>query len=341
MKIFSFLLLSSSVLLFQGCKSDNSAVEARQTLRELNTPFSHPAFVQAVIDNDIDKVDLFLKGGIAEKNMQNSNPLRIAVANNRMEVVNKLLDHGLEVDAVTFAGTPLCVAAAKNYTEIATTLIKHGADVNYQKGDITPLIVASSLGNTEMVTMLLASGADVNLQGDAEKLSPLMLAAANGHEDVVKLLLENPDINPNLKDNGGNIALSYAIVRKQKGTASLLIEDKHFDPKDGGPIALTFAITRNNLEIAKMIINRGCDINAKYGDLPILSWAINNNYTDGAELLIQSGADLKNRDSANKLPIDYALSTHNEHIINMIRTAEEKLEEETPNSETSNNTDNT
>ena len=327
MKTLTVLLLLSSLPLFTGCKSDNSAAEARQTLRELNTPFSHPAFVQAVIDNDIDKVDLFLKGGMTDTNMQNSNPLRIAVTNNRMEVVSKLLEHGVEVDAVTFAGTPLCVAAAKNYTEIASILIKHGADVNYQKGDITPLIAASSLGNAEMVTMLLAAGADVNLQGDAEKLSPLMLAAANGHDNVVKLLLENPDIDPKLKDNGGNIALSYAIVRKEKGTASLLIEDKSFDPKNDGPVALTFAISRNELEIAKMIIDHGCDINAKYGELPILSWAIKNNYTDGAELLIQSGADIKNRDSANKIPIDYALSAKNEHIINMLRTAEEKLSE--------------
>ena len=329
MKIFNFLLFSTSVLLFQGCKSDNSAAaEARQTLRELNTPFSHPAFVQAVLNNDIDKVDLFLKGGMAETDMQNSNPLRIAVANNNIEVATKLLEHGVEVDPVTFAGTPLCVAAAKNYTDIAQLLIKYGADVDYQKGDMTPLIAASSMGNTDMVKLLIDAKADVNLQGDAGQLSPLIMAAANGHEDIVKLLLSNPDIDPNIEGHGGYTALSYAIIRGQKGTAALLIDDKSFDRDGIAPTALVLAISRHKLDIAKMIIGRGCNINAKYDELPILSWAIKNGYTDGAELLIQSRADINTTDSSNKKPIDYALDTHNETIINMLRTAGEKLEDD-------------
>ena len=328
MKIYGFTFFVCGFFILSGCKSDEAAIAARQSLRELNTPFSHPAFVQAIIDNDAEKVDLFLTGEIdADNGMQNSNPLRIAVANKRSDIVEKLLDPGVNVDPETFAGTPLCVAAAKNYTDIAKMLIAKGADVNYQQGDITPLIAAASMGNAEMVKLLLESGADVNLQGDAAEYSPLMLAAYNGHGEVVKLLLAAKNIDPKLVDRGGHIALSYAIVNGHTETARLLIDDDGFDPKTDGPENFTLAVSRHNLDIAQAIIDRGCDINAKYGELPLLSWAIANNYTEGAELLINSGADINQTDSANKIPMDYALAAKNDTIINMLKTAAERLSE--------------
>jgi ankyrin repeat protein len=328
MKVSSCLILLSCFIIVTGCKTDNSAAEARQSLRELQTPFSHPAFVQAIIDNDMEKVDLFLAGGIDPgAGMKNSNPLRIAVSEKRNDVVKKLLDHDIDVDPETFAGTPLCIAAAKNYSDIAAMLIGKGAEINYKKGDISPLIVAASMGNVDIVTLFIEKGADVNIQGDAAEYSPLMLAAANGQEDVVKILLAEEDIDPYLVDRGGSTALSYAIVHEQSGTSELLIKDKSFDPKKNGSDNLVLAISRHNMDIAKMLIDAGCDLNGKYGELSLLSWAIVNNYSDGAELLIRSGADIKQADADNKIPLDYALAAKNEVLVNMLSTAAEKLTE--------------
>ena len=49
---------------------------------------------------------------------------------------------------------------------------------------------ASSNGHEKIVRLLLENGADVNMQGPGCK-SALQAASSNGHENIVRLLLEN------------------------------------------------------------------------------------------------------------------------------------------------------
>ena len=53
----------------------------------------------------------------------------------------------------------------------------------------TPLIVAAINGHTEIVKSLLAAGANINAK-DEDDWTPLMQAAHNGHTETVKLLLK-------------------------------------------------------------------------------------------------------------------------------------------------------
>ena len=52
------------------------------------------------------------------------------------------------------------------------------------------------------------------------------MASANGHEDIVKLLLSHPDIKVNLANEFKNTALHYASLNGHKGIVKLLIEAK-------------------------------------------------------------------------------------------------------------------
>ena len=60
----------------------------------------------------------------------------------------------------------------------------------------------SSNGNVSRTQALLAQGLDPNAQ-DGWGLTPLMVAAAWGHQGVVKVLLGHPDINLEVRDVGG------------------------------------------------------------------------------------------------------------------------------------------
>ena len=69
-------------------------------------------------------------------------------------------------------------------------LLKKGADPECEDKDgLTPLLVAAGNGHEAAVKLLLEEGADPefkNYYGD----TPLLLAMENGHEAVVRLLLD-------------------------------------------------------------------------------------------------------------------------------------------------------
>lgn len=78
-------------------------------------------------------------------------------------------------------------------------LLENGADVNARAGlgghsNMTPLHIAAHNGHTSVVKMLLDHGSDVNAKRqylDRNGITPLHLAAENGHLDAVCLLLES------------------------------------------------------------------------------------------------------------------------------------------------------
>lgn len=308
MKYVNLLCLLSLCLISSSCRNNEAALAARKSLRESQTPFSQNSFIKAIADGDKEKVSLFLTAGIdTEIGQHNSNALLVATEHNKKEIVTQLLDNGAEIDPPGFAGTPLCVAATKNYAELVELLIKRGANVNYLQGSINPLILASSVGNVEVVQALLKAGADINTQGESTLFSPLILAARNGHSNVVEELLEKK-ADSQLESNGGHKALDFAIFKNRIEAAKLLINDPSFDVEDDAPAALVIAIARDYIEILKELISKNPDLNFNYGSLPLLSWAIYNNHTKGAKVLIESGADTTKEDKLHMIPLDYALT---------------------------------
>src|SRR5205807_2414027 len=90
----------------------------------------------------------------------------------------------------------------------------------------TPLLFAASEGD-EGVVKLLLERADVSPNSpDVDGRTPLSLAASEGHEGIVKLLLERPDVIPDLLDNDGRTPLSFAILGGREAVVKLLLESR-------------------------------------------------------------------------------------------------------------------
>lgn len=173
-----------------------------------------------------------------------------------LKTVQRLLSEGVSVNCrwnVTYGDTPLCMAATEKQNKIAIFLVEHGADVNL--ADVrgcTPLSWAAALNNPVLLKVLIKAGADINVQDSDKRSTALILAARHNYKEIMRILLEQPNIVVRRWDAYGNKALDYAeraedsesirmlqdaekaeAERKKKRMPSRLIEPKH-GPTVGG-----------------------------------------------------------------------------------------------------------
>ena len=95
-------------------------------------------------------------------------------------------------------------------------------------------------------------------------ISPLMLAAMNGHTAAVKLLLDmGSDINAQIETNR-NTALTLACFQGRHEVVSLLVERKANVEHRAktGLTPLMEAASGGYVEVGKVLLERGADVNA-------------------------------------------------------------------------------
>jgi uncharacterized protein len=174
---------------------------------------------------------------------------------------------------------------------------------------------AANDGDLAAVRAWLDRGADVNEGAPSLNTeTALMRAAANGHSEVVQLLLAR-GADPNVRHTGigqlqGRTALLFAVDNQQAEVVALLLDaGADVNVKDAlGETALTLALERARLDVARLLVNRGADVNARnrFGR-PVLILAIetlpaDSGTGDSAEValikaLLDRGADVNAKDS--------------------------------------------
>ena len=133
------------------------------------------------------------------------NSLMNAVYKNKTKEVVELLNEGADVNK-GIGGGPLVTAAANNNVEIVRILIEHGADVNQSTtNNWTPLHFAAKNNNPEILKMLIDKGANVNVVNKMGE-SPLKIAEERGYTLIVRLLNDTEErLYNNFADNNQNI----------------------------------------------------------------------------------------------------------------------------------------
>jgi ankyrin repeat protein len=201
----------------------------------------------ACLNASVTMVDRLLKAG-ANPNVSQLNgetPLMTAAMTGNPEVVRLLIANGADVNSkeASLAQTPLMRAVAENHPDIVKLLIAAGADVKARsKTQFTPLLFAAQQGNLESARLLLAAGADVNetapdgIAGDTNarvlfkantQASALLVAIDSGHEDMARFLVEK---GADVKQSGaGRTPLHSAVQRRMPELAKLLL-DRGADP---------------------------------------------------------------------------------------------------------------
>ena len=147
-------------------------------------------------------------------------PLVKAVASNDLKAVTALLAQGADANVKNSVEMPVLVMAIRRGSApVVEALLKHGADPNVRvvDTDLTPLLHAvgpDAPVRAEIAKALVAAGANLNAASRKKGtrlfgVTPLMVAAANGSDDLVQLFLDKgADIS--VKSPEGFTALSLA-----------------------------------------------------------------------------------------------------------------------------------
>ena len=137
--------------------------------------------------------------------------------------------------AIADVGTSLRAAAAAGMDAEIARLLASGAPVNAEDADgRTALSFAVENDKGSSVGALITAGADLERRvrsGFAQSMTPLILASAKGHKNLVQQLLE-AGANFRATMNGGFTALNTALKTNNEGPATVLRmwEAKHAPP---------------------------------------------------------------------------------------------------------------
>lgn len=136
-----------------------------------------------------------------------------AVEENKIEVVAKALERGIDVNTQDESGKSLLLIATQaDYVEMVELLLRHGADVNLQDNrHDSAFLYAGAAGQTNFLELFLKHGArfDVYNRYNGTALIP---ACERGHVETVRLLANTNGFPIDHINRLGWTALMEAIV---------------------------------------------------------------------------------------------------------------------------------
>lgn len=185
----------------------------------------------------------------------------------------------LIIVALPLAQSAFAMEPLPSHAEDANVTLAQVASLDYQ------LYRAAEGGDYNKVAKLLKAGADVNATGDYAN-SALAVAAENGHEEIVKLLLEN-----------------HALVDAREA---------------GGTTPLMWASTA---DIVELLLRAGADINAIDREgRAALHHAAKGSNSEVIQTLLENGAHIDAENNHGFNPVGVAASLGNEELVLQLLT---------------------
>jgi ankyrin repeat protein len=265
-------------------RGDREAVRAALGRRaDVNLPQADgtTALHWAAERDDVDLADLLIRAGarVAARTREGVLPFQLAAINGSAPMIDRLIKAGADPnEALTTAGdTALMMAARTGKTDAIRVLVEAGVAVNAREtwGGTTALMWAVSEGHAEAAKTLIDAGADVNARSH-------YVAAANG------------------RGFEGRTPLASSTDAKAAEFAS------------GWLTPLMFAAREGNVELARILVGAGADVDAAAGDgKTALAMAIFNGNYEVASLLVDRKADVNKADAQRFTPLFWAVDRRN------------------------------
>jgi len=295
---------------------------------------------EAVAAGDGSKTKELLQSGMDVNQVDDGGKSPLYLAANP-KVAGLLLDHGANIDMKDqIDQTPLYLAVAEEKNDLVEFLLSRKANPNIATaGDMySPLHLAACKGNLDLIEILIRYNANLYAVDDAEDFplhsalrcehseaakflfqsmtrehpfffgTPLLEALQWHHHEVVPCLLSH-GADVNAADNRQWTPFLVAVAGGHKQMALFLLgkgarsDSLHYDWT-----ALHLASHHGHLDLVKVLIDRGADVNANPGPrsgTPLHRAAVRN-WVDVIKLLLEHGADPQIKDNEGKTPMDLA-----------------------------------
>ncbi|KAI5204535.1 hypothetical protein E4T39_03593 [Aureobasidium subglaciale] len=290
------------------------------------------ALSQAAVDGDEGRVRQLLEQGtsVEESLDDRQTPLQFAAQEGHTRIVQLLIEHGADVNALRCNGSALGLAAEKGNEEVVKLLLSRRALVDGNEGPswLTPLQASCAKGHIRVAKALLDAGADVNAL-DEPRLSPspLRYACQIEREDIARLLLEG---GANIDDRDtdptcGLTPLQFCAAMGFKALVHTLVEfgaDLDAPHRLGCP--LVRAVTRindateTNIEVVVFLLDKGANIEgALGGETPLQAASVSNRIAI-ARLLLDRGAFVDARNELYLCPLYNAFVEGHEETVELL-----------------------
>jgi uncharacterized protein len=217
----------------------------------------------------------------------------------------------LGMPAIAGASTPLIEAVKVGDRSSARARLQQKIDVNAAEADgTTALHWAVRVDDIELTQMLLRAGADAR-RANRYGVTPLQLAAVNGSVPAATALLEAGADPNSVLPEGESILMTAARTGSPALLRLLIDRGASLDAKEKwyGESALTWAVAENHADAARVLLQRGADVNVRSAPLEFprrrngqsvlslgswtpLMYAARENALEAGRVLVDAKADL-------------------------------------------------
>ncbi|CAI6095091.1 unnamed protein product [Clonostachys chloroleuca] len=191
----------------------------------------------------------------------------------------------------------------------------------------TPLTWAAQAGQEEIVKILLSQPIVDPNSKDRINQTPLLVAAKGGFLGVVKILLSTKGIEPDVKDVDDQTPLAWAAAGGEDEVVQLLVSTPgvNVESRDwSNATPLTLAAFANHIKTMKILLSLpNVDPNSRdNNERTPLAWAANNGMRAAVELLLATpNVELSPKDKAGQTPAHLAARNGHQEIVEMLIVA--------------------
>ncbi|MBN9542526.1 MAG: ankyrin repeat domain-containing protein [Alphaproteobacteria bacterium] len=177
---------------------------------------------------------------------------------------------------------------------------------------------ASAIGNLETVIYLINNGIKADIK-NRWKSTPAYYAVEYGKLEVVKYLINETNVNINIKHFNGDTLLHQASMRGYFEIIKYLIEEKNMNVdilNNSRETPLKYASRNGHLKTVKYLVKKGANTNIcniiRHTPLHIAAYS---GHLDIVKYLVKKGANVLSRDIANYTALLYAGEKRNLEMI--------------------------
>ncbi|KAM6525460.1 hypothetical protein FALCPG4_011002 [Fusarium falciforme] len=223
-------------------------------------------------------------------------PLHLAIQNGRWGAATRLVQAGADLEVRLPDGkTALHLAISMRNQEFTQVLVSRGANVDRKLREHTPLTMAISSRCTPITAVLLDSGANPN-GSSRNGNTPLLAAAATGHDESVRYLLAK-GADPSVTQGQSGYSPMHMAAHKDKPYVLQLLAGSGapIDLLDKmGETPLLVAAKLGNSQSALRLIKLGADVERVGPDgMSVLSHAVKLGDMNLVGALLEQGAGLQ------------------------------------------------